>query len=140
MDVIAPYWVDENEWEKTKLDSDIIQNVHLNSSLRPSLKEWRAYFKWLLEIVGYPENEVALIKKQKSRHRRISVRVCMFLHFHRMGIPSDQITIGNFATPAGWRKQKRRAWKKASFVYVPSVDKSVDWWCSAEPEVNIHIF
>ena len=80
MEVIAPYWVDENEWEKTKLDSDIIQNVHLNSSLRPSLKEWRAYFKWLLEIVGYPENEVALIKKQKSRHRRISVRVCMFLH------------------------------------------------------------
>ena len=137
-EVIVPYWLDEEEWTKSKLDIDMIQNIHLNDSLRPSIKEWRVYFKWLTEIVGYPAKEVALIKAQKSRHRRINVRICMFLHFHRAGIPVEQIVAGNFASPAGWRKQDRKAWKKAAFVYVPSVDKCVDWWCSADAEVCIN--
>lgn len=131
-----PYWLNEEEWSANPLDGDIMQNMHLDETLKPSIKEWKQYFHWLENIVGYPSAEVKMMKSIKSRQRRVTARLCMFLHFHRAGIPSELIVKGEFGTPAFWRKANRKAWKNASFLYAPRVNKKVDWWCSPDPEVR----
>lgn len=132
-----PYWMDEKAWEQTEnsiLDENIIKNIHAKDSLKPSKEEWEKYFFWLKNIVGYPPDEVEMIRNQKIWQRNFGMRLCLFLHFIRIGIPVSKIAKKYFGTANHWENANRKAWEKASYVRLPSIENSIDWWCE---DVNL---
>ena len=129
---VIPYWLNDKEWEEKKLESEIFDKIKGEDVLKPSKAEWEEYFCWLEKVVDYPMAEVNLLRRQKIWQRNFNARLCMFLHFHRAGIPSSRIVKGAFGSTGTWSQQGREAWKGAAFVTVPIIDNSVDWWCSSE--------
>ena len=127
---IVPYWLDVTRWEEEKLDQEIFQNITNDDALKPSKKEWDDYFYWLENVIQYSKADVDRIRNQQIWQRTITARLCFFLHFLRCEIPMTLIKKGYFGTASSWEKSKRIPWKNASFVSVPIMNNSIDYWCT----------
>ena len=131
-----PFYLDEGKWNKLPAE-DILTKIVENDKLKPTEKEWELYFKWLAEQVGENQQIIDEIQQKKSYMRKITARLCFFLHFLRIGIPIEEIRTGNFNSKKGWEKNSRNVWKKASFVLVPNIEGNVDWWCSPNEVLSL---
>lgn len=131
-----PYYLDSSRWTE-RPPENLLETIHMDEALLPTPDEWEKYFFWALTVVGLPKDEVAKVKAKRPWKRTVTVRLCMFLHFLRIGIPLAELREGSLGTKKSWAASGRKVYRKAACLLVPVVDGAVDWWCSAAPLPSI---
>mmetsp|Transcript_8060 Transcript_8060/g.33918 ORF Transcript_8060/g.33918 Transcript_8060/m.33918 type:complete len:604 (+) Transcript_8060:27-1838(+) len=123
-----PYYLDSSRWTE-RPPENLLETIHMDEALLPTPEEWEKYFYWALNVISMPKEEIAPIKAKRHWKRTVTVRLCMFVHFVRIGIPVDELRVGAFGTKKRWAAGGRKVFRKAATLLVPVVDGTVDWWC-----------
>lgn len=129
-----PWYLNPRKWRHLPPENIFRLVSHGDQALLPSHAEWEAFFSWAVAHLGFPEEAVLQMRAVPLSDRPVTRRLCMFLHFYRLGIPSAEIALGSVKTAEEWRVAGRVPFRKAAYVVCPIVPMDgkphADWWCT----------